>query len=66
MAQKTITEGVDYEVIVSYTDDGFGLNVESIEYVCGKTNYVVPIDNFLYDFLDVGAINEMEDLIRKG
>ncbi len=66
MAQKTIKEGVDYEVIVSYTDDGFGLNVESIEYLCGATNQVVPIDNFLYDFLDVGAINEMEDLIRKG
>ena len=66
MAQKTIKKGVDYEVIVSYTDDVFGLNVESIEYVCGTTNHVVPIDNFLYDFLDVGAINEMEDLIRKG
>lgn len=66
MAQKTIKKGIDYEVIVSYTDDGFGLNVESIEYVCGTTNHVVPIDNFLYDFLDVGAINEMEDLIKKG
>lgn len=66
MARKTIKEGVDYEVIVSYTEDGFGLNVESIEYVCGATNRVVPIENFLYDFLDVGAINEMEDLIRQG
>ena len=64
--QKTIKQGVDYEIVAHYTNNEFGLEVTSIDYECRVTNCVVPIDDFLYDLLDVGAINEMEDLIKKG
>lgn len=63
--QKTIKKGVGYEVVAHYTNNEFGLEITSIDYECSVTNCVVPIDTFLYDFLSVGAIDSMEDLIIK-
>ena len=63
--QKTIKTGEGYEVVAHYTNNEFGLEITSIDYECSVTNCVVPIDTFLYDFLSVGAIDSMEDLIIK-
>ena len=63
--QKTIKKGEGYEVVAHYTNNEFGLEVISIDYVCSVTNCVVPIDNFLYDFLSVGTINDMEDKLTE-
>lgn len=66
MAQKTIKKAEGYEVVAHYTNNEFGLEVTSIDYECSVTNCVVPIDDFLYNFLSVGAINEMEDKLKQG
>lgn len=65
MAQKTIKKGEGYEVVAHYTNSEFGLEITSIDYECSVTNCVVPIEDFLYDLLSLGAINEMEDKLTE-
>ena len=65
MMQKTIKKGEGYEVVAHYTNSEFGLEITSIDYECSVTNCVVPIEDFLYDLLSLGAINDMEDKLTE-
>ena len=61
--QTTLHEGKDYEVVVDAYVTQEDLEVNSIMYHCRKTMSAVDITDFLYDYLNMDSINNMEHTI---
>ena len=58
--QTTLQEGKDYEVVVDAYVTNEDLEVNSIMYHCRKTMTAVDITDFLYDYLSVDCINDLD------
>ena len=63
--QTTLQEGKDYEVVVDAYVTNEDLEVNSIMYHCRKTMTAVDITDFLYDYLSVDCINDLDQRIIK-
>jgi hypothetical protein len=61
--QTTLQEGKDYEVVVDAYVTNEDLEVNSIMYHCRKTMSAVDITDFLYDYLSVDCINDLDQRI---
>ena len=61
--QTTLQEGKDYEVVVDAYVTNEDLEVNSIMYHCRKTMSAVDITDFLYDYLNVDCINDLDQRI---
>lgn len=61
--QTTLQEGKDYEVVVDAYVTNEDLEVNSIMYHCRKTMTAVDITDFLYDYLNVDCINDLDQRI---
>ena len=61
--QTTLQEGKDYEVVVDAYVTNEDLEVNSIMYHCRKTMMAVDITGFLYDYLSVDCINDLDQRI---
>ena len=61
--QTTLQEGKDYEVVVDAYVTNEDLEVNSIMYHCRKTMMAVDITDFLYDYLSVDCINDLDQRI---
>ena len=61
--QTTLQEGKDYEVVVDAYVTNEDLEVNSIMYHCRKTMTAVDITDFLYDYLSVDCINDLDQRI---
>ena len=61
--QTTLQEGKDYEVVVDAYVTEEDLEVNSIMYHCRKTMMAVDITDFLYDYLSVDCINDLDQRI---
>ena len=61
--QTTLQEGKDYEVVVDAYVTNEDLEVNSIMYHCRKTMTAVDITEFLYDYLSVDCINDLDQRI---
>ena len=61
--QTTLQEGKDYEVVVDAYITNEDLEVNSIMYHCRKTMSAVDITDFLYDYLSVDCINDLDQRI---
>ena len=59
----TLIQRDDYEVVAEAYVTDEDLEVLNITYLCNKSAQATDITDFLYDFLDVGSINEMEQRI---
>tara|TARA_R100000734_G_C3315646_1_gene107712 strand:- start:799 stop:1005 length:207 start_codon:yes stop_codon:yes gene_type:complete len=59
----TLIQRNDYEVVAEAYITDEDLEVINITYHCNKSAQAMDITDFLYDFLDVGSINEMEQRI---
>ena len=60
---QTLIEGANYEVVSQAHISADDFELESIMYHCKDTMTAIDITDFLYDFLDAGAINELEQNI---
>ena len=63
--QTTLQEGKDYEVVVDAYVTNEDLEVNTIMYHCKKTMTAVDITDFLYDYLSVDCINDLDQRIIK-
>ena len=61
--QTTLQEGKDYEVVVDAYVTNEDLEVNSIMFHCRKTMMAVDITDFLYDYLSVDCINDLDQRI---
>mgnify|MGYP003112800761 FL=1 len=61
--QTTLQEGKDYEVVVDAYVTNEDLEVSTIMYHCRKTMTAVDITDFLYDYLSVDCINDLDQRI---
>ena len=61
--QTTLQEGKDYEVVVDAYVTNEDLEVNSIMFHCRKTMSAVDITDFLYDYLSVDCINDLDQRI---
>ena len=61
--QTTLQEGKDYEVVVDAYVTNEDLEVNSIMFHCRKTMTAVDITSFLYDYLSVDCINDLDQRI---
>jgi len=61
--QTTLQEGKDYEVVVDAYVTNEDLEVNSIMYHCRKTMSAVDITDFIYDYLSVDCINDLDQRI---
>ena len=61
--QTTLQEGKDYEVVVDAYVTNEDLEVNTIMYHCRKTMTAVDITDFLYDYLSVDCINDLDQRI---
>ena len=61
--QTTLQEGKDYEVVVDAYVTNEDLEVNSITYHCRKTMTALDITDFLYDYLSVDCINDLDQRI---
>lgn len=61
--QTTLQEGKDYEVVVDAYVTNEDLEVNSIMFHCRKTMTAVDITDFLYDYLSVDCINDLDQRI---
>ena len=61
--QTTLQEGKDYEVVVDAYVTNEDLEVSTIMYHCKKTMTAVDITDFLYDYLSVDCINDLDQRI---
>lgn len=61
--QTTLQEGKDYEVVVDAYVTQEDLEVNTIMYHCRKTMNAIDITDFMYDYLDMESINDMEQTI---
>tara|TARA_R100000654_G_scaffold529_2_gene1978 strand:- start:2135 stop:2347 length:213 start_codon:yes stop_codon:yes gene_type:complete len=61
--QTTLQEGKDYEVVVDAYVTNEDLEVNSIIFHCRKTMMEVDITDFLYDYLSVDCINDLDQRI---
>ena len=61
--QTTLQEGKHYEVVVDAYVTNEDLEVNSIMYHCRKTMTAVDITDFLYDYLSVDCINDLDQRI---
>ena len=61
--QTTLQEGKDYEVVVDAYVTPEDLEVNTIMYHCRKTMNAIDITDFMYDYLDMESINDMEQTI---
>ena len=61
--QTTLHEGKDYEVVVDAYVTNEDLEVNSIMYHCRKTMTAVDITDFLYEYLNVDCINDLDQRI---
>jgi len=61
--QTTLQEGKDYEIVVDAYVTNEDLEVNSITYHCRKTMTALDITDFLYDYLSVDCINDLEQRI---
>jgi len=61
--QTTLQEGKDYEVVVDAYVTNEDLEVNSIMYHCRKTMTALDITDFLYDYLSVDCINDLDQRI---
>ena len=61
--QTTLQEGKDYEVVVDAYVTNEDLEVNSIMFHCRKTMNAIDITDFMYDYLDMESINDMEQTI---
>ena len=61
--QTTLQEGKDYEVVVDAYVTNEDLEVNSITFHCRKTMMAVDITDFLYDYLSVDCINDLDQRI---
>ena len=61
--QTTLQEGKDYEVVVDAYVTEEDLEVNSIMFHCRKTMTAVDITDFLYDYLSVDCINDLDQRI---
>jgi len=60
---QTLITGANYEVVSQAHISADDFELESIMYHCKDTMTAIDITDFLYDFLDTGAINELEQNI---
>ena len=61
--QTTLQEGKDYEVVVDAYVTKEDLEGNSITYHCRKTMTALDITDFLYDYLSVDCINDLDQRI---
>ena len=61
--QTTLQEGKDYEVVVDAYVTNEDLEVNSIMFHCRNTMTAVDITDFLYDYLSVDCINDLDQRI---
>ena len=61
--QKTLQECKDYEIVVDAYVTKEDLEVNSITYHCRKTMTALDITDFLYDYLSVDCINDLDQRI---
>ena len=61
--QTTLQEGKDYEVVVDAYVTNEDLEVNRITYNSRKTMMAVDITDFLYDYLSVDCINDLDQRI---
>ena len=61
--QTTLQEGKDYEVVVDAYVTNEDLEVNSIMFHCRRTMTAVDITDFLYDYLSVDCINDLDQRI---
>ena len=61
--QTTLQEGKDYEIVVDAYVTQEDLEVNTIMYHCRKTMNAIDITDFMYDYLDMESINDMEQTI---
>ena len=61
--QTTLQEGKDYEVVVDAYVTNEDLEVNSIMFHCRKTMTAVDITDFMYDYLSVDCINDLDQRI---
>ena len=61
--QTTLQQGKDYEVVVDAYVTNEDLEVNSIMFHCRKTMTAVDITDFLYDYLSVDCINDLDQRI---
>ena len=61
--QTTLQEGKDYEVVVDAYVTNEDLEVSTIMFHCRKTMTAVDITDFLYDYLSVDSINDLDQRI---
>ena len=61
--QTTLQEGKDYEVVVDAYVTNEDLEINNIMYHCRKTMTAVDITDFLYDYLSVDCINDLDQRI---
>ena len=61
--RTTLQEGKDYEVVVDAYVTNEDLEVNSIMYHCRKTMTALDITDFLYDYLSVDCINDLDQRI---
>jgi hypothetical protein len=59
----TLIQRDDYEVVAEAYVTDESLDVLNITYLCNKSSQAIDITDFLYDFLDISSINEMEQRI---
>ena len=61
--QTTLQEGKNYEVVVDAYVTNEDLEVNSIMFHCRRTMTAVDITDFLYDYLSVDCINDLDQRI---
>jgi len=61
--QTTLQEGKNYEVVVDAYVTNEDLEVNSIMFHCRRTMTAVDITEFLYDYLSVDCINDLDQRI---
>ena len=61
--QTTLQEGKGYEVVVDAYVTNEDLEVNSIMFHCRRTMTAVDITDFLYDYLSVDCINDLDQRI---